>query len=572
MTLDGITLAAIVRELNDIAIGAKIEKIHQPAKDEIVLVLHTTQGKKRVIVSTDAGDCRMHITQRVSENPAIAPNFCMLLRKHIAGGRITSMKQLGLERAVRIDVAARDEMGHDTLFTLVCELMGKYSNVILLSSEGRILDALKRINPEQSRVRQVLPGMMYQDPPGGKISPLTASVATISDVIGDPLEKKLVDNIAGMSRIVATEIAERRGFAPLTPNKIASLARFVKDFAHDAVYQPTPCVYFSADKPVVFTPLRYEMYTGFTCVEFEDVNGCVDAYYTKKREYAMIKQKRDGLLKLVAKHRSRVAKKLKYQLDTLKEAENAEQHRINGELITANLYRIDRGDTQIEADNYYTGEVENIILDTTITPAANAQRCFKKYNKLNNARKIAVKLADEYEREVELLENTAYSLSIANDMEQLDEIRGELAKFGYVELKKNEKPRMSDPLAKPLVFVSSDGFRIFAGRNSRQNDALTMKVAHAEDMWFHARNIPGSHVILVTQGKEIPDNTLVETAVIAAVYSSAKGGGKADIDYCERKNVWKSKGAKPGLVHYENHKTISVPVDQNMIKKLTVED
>ncbi len=568
MTVDAIILAQVVRELRQRTVTAKIEKVHQPTKDELAFILHTKDGKKRLVLSADASDARIHITSTSKENPQTAPNFCMLLRKHIAGGRITAVEQHGLERIVKLSVAARDEMGHETSYSVICEIMGKHSNVILVNAEGKILDALKRVNPEQSRVRQVLPGMKYTLPPCEKLSPLTASVTTISELICQPIELSIISNLAGMNRVCVNEILYRRPVSELTQNRKDSLAEQIKNLVTQAMENPMPCVYFDGDKPVAFTPLKYASFEGYRCAIFPDANSALDRYYTCKETYARVKQKRDSLLRLVNKHTSRVAKKLKYQLETLKEADGAEQYRINGELITANLYRIDRGTKQIEADNYYTGEKQAITLDTTITPAANAQRCFKKYNKLNNARKIAVKLAHDYEQEISLLENAAYNLSIAKSLEELEELRQELAKFGYVELGKAEKPRVSDPLAKPLSFVSSDGFKIFAGRNSRQNDALTMKVAAATDLWFHARNIPGSHILLITEGKEVPDNTLVEAAVIAAYYSSAKTGGKADIDYCLRKNVWKANGAKPGLVYYEHHNSISVPIDEALVEKL----
>lgn len=576
MTIDGITLGAIVRELQPLC-GAKIEKIYQPTRDEVLLLLHTPQGKRRLLLSASAGDCRVHLTAKARQNPPVAPNFCMLLRKYIGGGHILAISQPGLERIVRIAIAAKDEMGVPAEYALVAEIMGKHSNIMLLSAEEKILDSLRRVSFDVSSVRQVLPGMLYVAPPSGKLNLLTVSEATAADMLrGKTPPACLVDAFSGMSFPAAGEICLRRFGealpAALSENQAARLAAAAQSFVEEAIAQPIPCVQRNMDGlPVFYSPLPYESYAETGRAQYATVNEAVDGYYAEREAHFALSARKNALCKTIRKHTARVEKKLKIQNETLAAAEKSERLRLYGELLTANIYLVRRGMRQVEVTNYYTGEPIRIPLDEKLSPSANATRYFKKFNKLKTAATIAQRQRDEYEAELAYLQELEYSASVATALADTDEVKAELIRLGYLEARPNEKPRRADPLSTALKFRSDDGFTILAGRNSRGNDALTMRLAGPDDYWLHTRNIPGSHVVLFTGGAEPTELALFQAATIAAVYSRASSAGKADVDYAPRRNVWKANGAKPGMVLYEGHRTLTVSPDAALAKRLRVE-
>ena len=566
MTLDGLTLNRIVMELNHSIVGGKIEKIYQPEREEIVLLLHTKSGKKRLVLSANGAECRIHLTERSKENPVDAPNFCMLLRKYLSSGRILSVCQYGLERIVEIEISSRDEMGFDKNYKLICEIMGKYSNIMLVLDD-KIVDSIKRVPPDMSSIRQVLPGVRYSAPPMDKLNPLYEEVTKLAEAI---LSGGLC-SLQGISRQTEAEILHRCGIGDMTPAFALIAASRLKEFIGEATQNPRPVLQKNMDGlPVFFSLVPYETYSEVGRIYYKSANELLDGYYTSRYEFQLLKQKKDVLYRQLKKDIARVSKKLKIQLETLAQADNAEKYRLYGELLSANIYAIEKGMKSAEVFNYYTGENVKIPLDEKLSPAANVQAYFKKVGKLKKAKEIAQHRAEEYEDELNYLETQKYNVDLAKDLDDLSEVRAELIKYGYIALAPKEKAiKRKDPLSKPLRFRVSDGFNVFAGRNSRQNDALTMHVASDEDIWFHAKNMPGSHVILFTEGRQATDAAIVDAANIAASLSAAKSG-RVEIDYTQRKNIWKPNGAKPGMVLFKNQYSMIAQGGQEVLKQYAV--
>ena len=574
MTLDGLTLRGIAEELQSL-VGAKIEKIHQPEREELLLLLHTQSGKKRLLLSAAGGDSRLHLTEHPKSNPLQAPNFCMLLRKYIGGGRILSIAQPGLERIVRIAIEAKDEMGVLQQFTLVIEIMGKYSNIMLLNGSDVILDSIRHVSFDMSRVRQVLPGMAYVPPEMEKLNPLSASAKSIADVLGrGELPDCLPRSIEGISFQTAQEILARRyhGAAPslLSEAQAEKLAEFLLDFIRSSLSHPSPCLQKNAEgMPVFFSIVPYDAtFSKKGRLSFPTVNSLVDGYFHLRSTAARMQARRGALQKVLRQHIVRVEKKLKIQRETLAAGARSDTFRLYGELITANIYQIPRGAKEVTLTNYYTGEPLRVPLDVALSPSANAAKYFKKVGKLKNGALIAAQKEKEYAAELAYLEELEYNAAAAQTIEDLQEVRGELIKYGYLSAEPREKIKRSDPLASPLKFKTSDGFTVLAGRNSRQNDALTLRIAGGDDIWLHSKNLPGSHVILFTGGNPPTDTALLEAAAIAATLCRGKNAGKVDIDYCPRSHVWKANGARPGMVLYEGYHTLTVAPDAALLERL----
>ena len=560
MTIDGITLRAVVEELQ-MLVGAKIEKIYQPEREEIVLLLHTKQGKRRLVINAGGSECRLHLTNVVRQNPEKAPNFCMLLRKYIASARILRIEQEGLERIVRIWMTARDEIGVENELCLVCEIMGKYSNVMLLK-EDKILDSMHRVPLDVSSVRQVLPGMPYQLPPLNKKNPLTVDEETLRQSVAGG---KLMQNLQGISKQAEREIFYRCFSQEEVPHLLGSeraetetLAVQTRAFIEEQLQKKRPCVQKDRGMPFFFSAAPYQTMPEEGREYYNTVNEAVDASYCLRQSARLLEEKRSALKKHMRRHIARVGKKLALQTESLHGKEESEKYRVFGELISANIYQIKRGAEEVELYNYYTDLPEKIKLDPALPASANAEAYFKKANKRKTAAALAKERCEQYSAELAFLENLEYDLLSATTQEDVEEVRLDMIKYGYLPKPQNAKRlRRVDPLEHPMHFVTSDGFRVFAGRNNRQNDALTFHVAGGEDIWFHAKGVPGSHVILFLEGREPTDLAIEECAKIAATHSRA-AGGKAEVDYTRVKNVWKANGAKPGMVLFKAQKTIVV--------------
>lgn len=574
MTIDGITLALVIKELQFLA-QAKIEKIYQPNKDEITLLLHTIKGRKRLLFSASAADSRMHIIETGRENPQKAPNFCMLLRKHLLNGRIISLAQEGLDRIVKIEIASYDEMGVLQQFTLVIEMMGKYSNIILLNSENRVLDAIKRVSMDTSRVRQIFPGIAYEIERNEKANPLTTDEPTLRAALTDVTEPRaLVRKIQGLSPAAAEEIFYRaygeNTPAVFTDTENAQLFSATKHFFETCFTAPMPTFETNAaGLPVFFSPIPFTLHPDRKRYPYESANEMLDAFYTARDRHLLLERKRERLQKVLTKQLGRVEKTLKIQLETLQGGEDADQYLLYGELVSANIYQLQRGMKEAVLLNYYTNEEITVPLDETLSPAANATKFFKRASKMKNGALLAKTRVENLQEEHSFLEALQFDLKNATTFDGLEEIEGELIRYKYITPEKQAKRKRSDPLSHPRQFLTSNGLKILAGRNNRQNDVLTMRVAGAEDIWFHTKGIPGSHVILFTGQKQADEQDLLEAATIAATLSAAKGG-KVSVDHTLRKHIWKANGAKPGMVLFENQKTLMAEPDPVLLRKLEV--
>lgn len=573
MTLDGLTICALVTELAPLILGAKIEKINMPQKDEILLLLHTKEGKRRLLLSASASDPRLHLTEQQKPNPERAFNFCMFLRKYLSGGRIEGICQVGLERVVQISISAKDEMGIACSYLLSLEIMGKYSNLILVHQNGKIMDSIKHISVDTSSKRQVLPGVRYALPPMKKRNPLASTPLQIAEAIAQKhMPGVLVEELEGISPQTAEQLCAQYFSNPpalLPKDQAEAFGAFIHSYLKKILAGPSPCVQQNmAGVPVFLSLVPYLAYSEKGRLFFQSANQAVDYYYAKRDLLQKLEQERGRLFRVLRKNISRVEKKLKIQLETVQAAGKAEQLRLYGELISANIYQLKRGMKTAQLLNYYTGEQASIPLDVSLSPSANAAKYFKRANKLKNGLAIAQKQAAQYQKELAYLQELEYGAEAAQDLADLQEVRAELVRYGYLTLEPREKLTRSDPLEKPMEFELSSGSKVLAGRNSRQNDALTLHVAGEADYWFHAKNQPGSHVILFTEGKELKDQDVIEAATIAATYCKGSRAGKVEIDYAPRKNVWKPNGARPGMVTYEHYWSILVSPDQALTERL----
>lgn len=568
MLIDGISLALVIKELHTEVTGTRISRIYQPEADEIVFLL---SNKKRLVLSSSGERCRINLSESQKANPEKAPNFCMLLRKYLLSGRIEKITQQGLERVAYIEIEARDELGNAANFNLVCELMGRNSNLILVDDKGIVVDSIRRVPPDVSSIRQILPGVRYRLPPMEKqdIRELSAeeveAVLKKDQVNGVSAEKSLLNNFSGMFPAMAREITS---YAEENGNGIAETA---KALVLKAIENPNPNIDFDSDGvPQYFSPLNIRERKLEYKKEYPLMNGCIDEYYKVRDEKRMLARAINAQQQLIKKNIGNVEKRLKQQLDILVSAKDAEKLRINGELLTANLYNIKRGQSKATVFNYYTNENMDIPLDPKFAPSVNAQRYYKRYGKLKTAEGLAKTMSEKLKNELDYLEELNFDLTQAETMEDAMDIRDELIRQGYIKETGKPKPKLKDPLVSPMKFRTSDGFTVLAGRNSRQNDALTMRAAKESDIWLHSKNIPGSHVIIFTDGKTVTDTAIFEAATIAACNCKASANAKVDIDYTQRRNVWKPNGAKPGMVLFDNNKTVSVKPDAELVKKLEV--
>lgn len=571
MTLDGLTLYYIVKELKNIVTDCKVDKVHQPQPDTIVLSLRAPGKNPKLLISAGAFDSRMHLTEKKYANPPSPPMFCMFLRKHLTGAKITDITQTGLERIVSITLEAKDELGHPRPMTLVAELMGKYSNVILID-DGIIMDSLRHVTRSLSRVRCVLPSLPYEDPQSTKLNPLTISRPTLVEMLQKKGDAKIKTYLSaflqGISGQTATEILHRylpEGYAP-HPRESEKLADVIMSFFEESV---KPMMYLRGGVPFFYAPKPFLSIAADDTVSYESTNTLTDAYYYRLRELEVLSRKRDALHRVVSKQLDKLVQTRQKQQTTLDQAKKAEEYKTRGDLITANIYRISRGLQTLVAQDYVTGENVAIELNTRLSPAANAQHQYKRYNKLRQSIDITASRMARTSSDIAFLESVQVSIDVSETPDELAEIDYELIKAGFIP-KKHNAVRVTQVPSQPHRFVSSDGYTILAGKNNRQNDLLTMKTAAPDDIWLHTKDIPGAHVLITNAKGSAPDTTLFEAATIAASLSKAKGGAKVSVDYAPRKNVRKPNGAKPGMVVYDGYNTILVSPDKSLFEKLLV--
>lgn len=572
MSYDGMVTHCVVAELNQILTGGKIDKIYQPERDEIILAVRTPQGNHRLLLSASASNPRVHLTSVSRENPMVPPMLCMLMRKHLQGNKILGFSQLGFDRVIRIDTEGRNELGDLCIKSIIIEIMGRHSNIILIDENNRIMDSAKHVDFTVSAVRQILPGLIYENPPAqDKLSPDSYSVLELLKTLDKQsedtlLDKFLVASFAGMSPLLAREIVYRFcGNTKSTRHEVDTAVflthtdSILKAICQQS-YQPTLLI-GEDKKPFAFSCIHLTQYDGNGVAEHSvSISEVIDRYYELRVKREHMNQRANHLTKLVRNHIDRCEKKLALHRENLEQSKNREQYKIYGDLITANIYRISAGMKELTAENYYSDALESITipLKEDLSPSSNAQRYYKMYSKAKTTEVYSQKQAEEAQEELYYLESVLNTLEQAETPAELAEIREELADCGYVP-KTSAKIKKQQKKSAPLSFLSSDGFEILVGRNNRQNDELTIKMAYSTDLWFHTKVIPGSHTIVRTQGgKPVPDRTILEAACIAAYYSKAQNSSKVPVDYTAVKNVKKPNGAKPGMVIYDHYNTLYV--------------
>ena len=585
MALDGLVIHSIVDELHKKLLGGKIDKVYQPENDEVVLHIRNNKENFKLVLSCSASNPRVYLASDYKkENPINAPMFCMLFRKYIQGGNIVNVSQVDFERIIKISVESFDELKEKTTKDIIIEIMGRHSNIILThSSNNKIIDSAKRIPPSVSRVRQILPGQTYVLPPKqDKLNPITdislnSFVDTLSSFDG-PIFKAIYSKFLGISSVIAKEICFRANIDEnLLVSEISSddISKIYREFHNlfkyikDNIYNPCMVIDTSIDKVLDFSCINLSLFSNLSIINDDSISKILENYYATKDIKDRIHQRSSDLRKSISIKLDRLYNKLNKQEKELIESENAQIYKIKGELITSYIYMIEKGMESVEVANFYDPEYKNIkiSLNTNFTPSENAQKYFKKYNKLKTAKKEITSQMEITKEEIDYLENIMLSIENCENLAELMDIREELGKVGYLRSKNNSK-KETKLTTKPHEFVSSNGFKILVGKNNKQNDHLTLKVASNEDIWMHTKNIPGSHVIIKTEGKEVPDETIFEGAMLAAFFSKSKMSSQVPVDYTKKKNVKKPNGAKPGMVIYDTNNTIYVTPTEELVVKL----
>ncbi len=577
MALDGAFLSMVKKELEPL-VGGRVDKISQPSREEIVIALRTRGGNEKLLFSASAGSARVHITKKSIENPKVPPMFCMLMRKHLGNGRLLGIRQDGLERILYFDFEAMNELGDMVTVTLAAEIMGRCSNIVMINAEGKIIDSVKRVDPEMSRERPVLPGMTYSYPPRGErldfrtctAGDIETSLGTLPD--GDAA-KSLVKIFEGISPIVAREwvyYAAKGNDAAKSDIRGETLERLV--FAVEQTARECregKCAFTvlkDADgglKDFSFIPIL--QYGGLmTTKEMSSACELLDFFYAERDSVSRMKQRSHDLYKLLQNVSERTARRLANQREELKVSAERDKLKLMGDLISANLYRVEKGMSSVAVENFYEDGCPEIKikLDPMLTPSKNMQKYYSEYRKADTAEKILTEQIAKGEEELAYIDSVFDALTRTQSEDEVNELRQELSEQGYIRSSKLKgKPPKSRP---PLEFTSPDGFTVLVGRNNKQNDQLTTKTADKTDIWLHTKDITGSHVIIRAEGKEIPDSTVMWAARVAAFHSRAKSSSQVPVDYVPVRFVKKPSGAKPGMVIFTNNRTLYVtPLDPN---------
>ena len=572
MALDAILLSGIIAELRPKLIGARIDKVQQPERDKIVLSVRGGESL-RLLIDAGAGSGRLQQTKMSFENPAEPPMFCMLLRKYLTGGRIEAIEQPDWERLVMVNITSRNELGDNVDLRLAVELMGRSSNLVLIGSDGRIIDCLRRMDYGGDAERRLLPGMIYRLPPKQR-KPLVFALSreeiaqelTSSDA-GKSADKRIMDCFSGLSPLICRELACRSGDnAALLPEAIDAFLDSVR------AGELTPVLFTEDGKPREFSFMQLLQYAGVCETrEFESFSELLDAYYSKRDTLERRRRRSKELSHHVKSERDRIARKLVLQRQELQKFSERDEIRRNAELLTANLYRVHKGDSSVTVEDYYEPDCpqRTIKLDVLKTPQNNAAAMFKEYNKLKTAEQHLTALIAEGERQLEYLNSVMDETERAETEDDLAEIKAELIGTGYIKKQRGAKERKRKKQG-PMRFVSSDGFEILVGRSNAQNDELTTKTARRTDIWLHTKTVHGSHVIISCDGVAPPEKTIEEAAQLAVYYSQARDGGKTQVDYTMVRNVRKPSGSLPGKVIYTDYSTLSVSADEQLAEKLRV--
>ena len=562
MAFDGITIRALTCELQNRILGGRIAKIAQPEADELMLTVRTDGANERLLISVGASLPFVYLTDENKPSPLTAPSFCMMLRKHISGGRLVDITQPGLERIIEFEIEHLNEMGDTCRKILTVELMGKHSNIIFRQPDGTIIDSIKHVSAAVSSVREVLPGRSYFIPKAeGKVDLHNFILCSPNscEMLDKPtsLAKSLYSTFTGFSPSMAESVCELadldsdRAANTFSNNELCKLIpvlSILDETIQSAGFRPA--IISDADgTPMEFEVIQLAQYASMDRLFFDTVSDMLISYYARKNEYTRIRQKGADLRRIVTTALERCVRKEDIQQKQLKDTDKMDRFRIWGELLQTYGYAAGEGDRSITCDNYYTNEQITIPLDPTLSPMANSVKYFDRYNKLKRTKEAVTKQLAETQAEIGHLQSVLASLDVAANEDDLSQIRDELCDSGYIRRKSSDKKR-GHSKSRPYHYVSSDGFHIYVGKNNYQNDELTFKVANTGDWWFHAKKMPGSHVIVRCEGRELPDHIYEDAASLAAYYSSGRSMGKVEIDYAPRKEIKKPGGAKPGFVIY----------------------
>ncbi|GAA0723868.1 NFACT RNA binding domain-containing protein [Clostridium malenominatum] len=576
MAFDGIFLYSIAQELKNSILNSKIEKINQPEKDELIISLRKDKTNYKLLISASPVYPRINLTNLSKENPMSPPMFCMLLRKHLNNAKLVNIRQLNSDRVLFLDFESKDELGFNSIYTLIIEIMGKHSNITLIRERDNIImDSLKHLNPSFNSFRSLYPGIAYVFPPSSnKLNPLNYTYEDLHSFVSEKnikIDKNFPSKVfEGISTQFSKEIYFRLALDNLEMcennlqeinRKLLEIFNLVKnnDF-YFASYENE-----KGDKD--FYCIKLNNLEGFSIEEYTFPSNLIDNYYEKKDKEDRLNSRTSNLQKLINNNLDRCYKKITLLKNNLEECKEKDNYKIYGELLTANIYSIQPGDKEITVLNYYSEDEEYITipLNPNKSSSHNIQSYFKKYNKLKKSEEASTEQINWAEKEIEYLQSVLTNINNLEDYKGIDEIKKELMEAGYIKFKKDGKKK--DALSKPMHFISSEGIDIYVGKNNIQNDYLTLKFSNKNDIWMHTKNIPGSHVIIKST-KEFTDKTLIEAGNLAAFYSKAKDSSNVPVDYTEVRNVHKPNGAKPGMVIYSTNKTLYVNPEEPGIRRI----
>ena len=572
MALDGMYLNFLVSEVNTLLAGSKVDKIHQPSKNELVFIMRTKGGMHKLYFSADANSPRFAVVEKTPENPQNPPMLCMLFRKRLVGATLLSVEQYGLDRIAFFNFDATNEIGDRVKLTLAVEIMAQHSNVILFDGENRIVDALRRVDSEKSSYRLVLPGAQYKLPPAQeKVDLRNAEPSEVCEAVlkleNSRISSAILKTLQGVSPLLSRELAFRicgddKGVGELNSdekmNMLCELSA-LKTMLLSGNTQPT-MVLDESEKPMEFSFMPITQYgSSYRSITKENVFSLLEGFYSERDRLLRTRSKGAQLFKLLENSIERISRKLNNQQEDLNRCADREAIRINAELVTAAQYRLEKGASVYEVENYYdNNNIVKVSVDPALSPSQNAQKLYKEYRKACTAENMLIKLIEEGKQDLEYLESVRDLLERSTLEREFGEIKDELISQSFIKPKKSNKKQMKKQALPPLEFKTSQGLTVLVGRNNIQNDKLTFKTGRKGDIWLHAQKCPGSHVLLLADGGEVPDDAIVEAAEIAAYYSSAKDGTVVTVDYTDVKNIKKPNGAKPGFVIYYTYYSVNV--------------
>lgn len=581
MALDGLVISNIVYELSEILTDGRINKISQPEDDELILIIKNNRSQYKLLLSANASLPLVYLTQQNKVNPMTAPNFCMLLRKHLNSAKIISITQPSLERIINIEIEHLNELGDVCKKHLIIEIMGKHSNIIFCDDNHVIIDSIKRVSGMMSSVREVLPNRDYVAPlTQGKLDPLTLNQDEFTSALLSKdcvISKAIYTTYTGISPLIALELCHRSDIDPNGPANTLSELNCNKLLSHfkDLVLEIksrsyNPNIVFKAEEPIEFSSTKLTQYNCLTVKAFDSVSDLLETYYSTKNTINRIRQKSTDLRRIVSNALERSNKKYSLQLKQLKDTDKRDQYKVYGELINTYGYNLEPSAKELTALNYYTNEEITIPLDPTLSAMENSKKYFERYNKLKRTYEALLQLIETTKDERSHLESISTSLDIALLEEDLVELREELMDHGYIKRKYLTKKgsKKVKITSKPFHYISSDGYHMYVGKNNFQNDELTFQFATGNDWWFHVKGLAGSHVIVKSNGDELPDKTFEEAGKLAAYYSKARDYQKAEVDYTQKKNVKKPNGSKPGFVIYYTNFSLLIDSNISMIQQL----